>query len=56
MTHFIYCITALLLILTATSQALPVFDADLAANPLMHEVGINYRGARKRSAGDATDV
>lgn len=28
-------------------QALPVFDAELAASPLMHEVRINYRGGRK---------
>ena len=28
-------------------QALPVFDAELVASPLMHDVRINYRGARK---------
>lgn len=31
-------------------QALPLFDADLAASPLMHEVRINYRGGRKLEA------
>jgi hypothetical protein len=47
MARFIYCLTALLLLIATTSQALPVFDAELAASPLMHEVRINYRGARK---------
>jgi hypothetical protein len=28
-------------------QSLPVFDAELAASPLIHEVRINYRGGRK---------
>lgn len=31
-------------------QAMPLFDADLAASPLMHEVRINYRGGRKLEA------
>ncbi|KAI8644172.1 hypothetical protein BD408DRAFT_413823 [Parasitella parasitica] len=44
----LFQITALFLItFIATGQALPVFDAELAASPLMHEVRINYRGARK---------
>lgn len=38
----------LLVVATATMiQALPVFDAELVASPLMHEVRLNYRGARK---------
>lgn len=37
---------AAIVLMTAT-QALPLFDADLAASPLMHEVRLNYRGVRK---------
>lgn len=41
-------ITALFLIaLVVSSQALPVFDTELVASPLMHEVRISYRGGRK---------
>lgn len=29
--------------LFSSAQALPLFDADLAASPLMHEVRLNYR-------------
>jgi hypothetical protein len=53
MTHFIYCCIAALLVLVATSQALPIFDTELVASPLMHEVRINYRGGRKSPTTDA---
>lgn len=33
-----------------STQAMPLFDADLAASPLVHEVRINYRGGRKFDA------
>lgn len=41
-------ITALFLMaFIVSTQSLPVFDTELVASPLMHEVRINYRGGRK---------
>ena len=36
-----------LMLVACLVQALPVFDAELVASPLMHEVRLNYRGSRK---------
>lgn len=33
--------------LVVLNHALPVFDTELVASPLLHDVRINYRGVRR---------
>lgn len=39
-------ISMILLSIISLTTALPVFDAELAANPFVHEKRLNYRGGR----------
>jgi hypothetical protein len=51
MSKLVYILTTFLVlvsIVTITTSALPVvfFDADIAANPFVHDKRLNYRGGR----------
>ncbi|KAI8369485.1 uncharacterized protein BYT42DRAFT_617500 [Radiomyces spectabilis] len=47
--NFIVLLACLILVLhTMTTLALPVFDADLAASPLVHEGRAQFRGGPEK--------